>query len=102
MQAPTPQKAKSFWKQLWAHELNEFFQHFLVDMVKSLSILSGLVAFRAAIFAAAYFGVEAGRLRSFEDVHFTFMWIAIATLSLMFVSKIAIVAWKGVRATWKS
>lgn len=83
-----------FWIGIWQPGLREFLQHFLVDIVKTLSILAWLAIFWGAIRLLTFLGYPQDNLQKLDLVHFVFTWLVLVVISIDFVVKLVVSLWK--------
>ena len=85
---------EAFLSEVWVEGLRPWFLHFLIDLVKTLSILAALYIFWEAIALLRFRGYPNNLCEYLEKMHFAFMWAALCVTSSNFLLKQVVAIWR--------
>jgi hypothetical protein len=83
--------------EIWQEGLRPWFLHLVIDLVKTLSILTVLYICWEAIALLRFRGYPDDLCKNLEKTHFVFMWTALSITSANFVLKQVVSLWKTKR-----
>ncbi len=86
-----------FWSKLWKRDLEEWFGHFLSDLVKTLSTLAALYVFWEGIAWLRFRGYPDDLCQQLEKTHFAFTWASLCIIGASFILKQVVSLWKKKR-----